>query len=90
MTPEQQLTAAVVRRLKELRADGRRIWWAKLAGGPMQQRGLPDLLIVYNGRAVFAELKAGRNGPTRLQSIRIDDLRAAGAAAAVCLSLIHI
>ena len=84
MTPEARLTTAVVRRLKVMRAAGEPIWWLKLAGSPMQKRGVPDLLIIYKSRVVFVELKAPGGKLTPLQAQRIREIKAAGGEAVVC------
>ena len=53
----------------------------KLPGGPMMERGTPDLLVVREGRAVFLEVKVGKNKPSKLQERRLDQWREAGAVA---------
>ena len=53
----------------------------KLPGGPMMERGTPDLLVVREGRAIFLEVKVGRNKPSKLQERRLKQWRAAGAVA---------
>jgi len=55
----------------------------KIAGGPMQRTGIPDLLAVIDGRAVFLEVKRPGNKATKLQLHRIAELRGAGATAEV-------
>lgn len=65
--PETRLYRQVVQQLKALKAEGVPIWWFKLHGGPMQRAGVPDLMIVLNGLAVFVELKMPGNKPTKLQ-----------------------
>jgi hypothetical protein len=84
LTPEAKLTAAVIRLLKRHKAAGVPIWWLKIAGSPMQRRGVPDLLIVLDGRAIVIEVKAPGGKATPLQTIRIEQARAAGAVACVC------
>lgn len=49
--------------------------------------GYPDILFVYRGLACFAELKIGRNKPTRLQDYEMRRIREAGGRAVVCYSL---
>lgn len=83
MTPEGKLTDAVNRQLKQLKAEGLPLFWLKLHGGPMQKRGVPDLLIVVAGRALFVELKAPGKEPSPLQRVRINEIRAAGGRALV-------
>lgn len=68
----------------------------KLHGGPYQTAGLPDLLIVIEGRVYGFEVKKQRLGEsdehargraTLLQRARLEDLRNAGGVAAVVLSV---
>ena len=82
-TPEGKLTAAVQRRLNQLKAQGVPIWWLKLHGGPMQRRGVPDLLILVAGRALFVELKAPGKRPSPLQQARMNEIEAAKGMAVV-------
>ncbi len=66
---------AVLREL--LRRQG---WFAvKTWGGPYQRPGLPDVLVVANGRAVFLELKRPGSRPTELQEATMEELELAGA-----------
>jgi hypothetical protein len=58
-------------------------WWTfKIAGGPMQMAGVPDLLCVRDGRAVFLEVKRPGNKPTPLQRQRIHEIKTIGGAVA--------
>jgi hypothetical protein len=58
-------------------------WWTfKIAGGPMQMAGVPDLLVVKHGRAVFMEVKRPGQKPRPLQVQRIREIREIGGAVA--------
>jgi hypothetical protein len=58
-------------------------WWTfKIAGGPMQTAGIPDLLCVRDGRAVFLEVKQPGKKPTPLQIQRMKEIRDTGGAVA--------
>jgi len=58
-------------------------WWTfKIAGGPMQMAGVPDLLLVKHGRAVFFEVKRPGQKPRPLQAQRIKEIREVGGAVA--------
>lgn len=68
----------------------------KVHGGPYQTAGLPDLLIVIDGRAYGFEVKKQRLGEsaehaygraTLPQQKRLADLRRAGGVGAVVLSV---
>ena len=36
--------------------------------------GFPDLVLVRNGKLIFAELKVGRNNPTESQKLWLEEL----------------
>jgi hypothetical protein len=58
-------------------------WWTfKIAGGPMQMAGVPDLLVIKHGRAVFFEVKRPGQKPRPLQVQRIREIREVGGAVA--------
>ena len=68
----------------------------KVAGGPYQSAGLPDLLVILDGRAYGLEVKKQRQGEseqhargraTLRQESVLDKIRAAGGVAAVVLSV---
>lgn len=70
-------------------------WVAKIAGGPYQTAGIPDLLVVVNGRLIGLEVKVQRVGEsveharsraTTLQLSVIAALQRADATAGVVLS----
>lgn len=71
-------------------------WVMKVHGGPTQTAGIPDLLVCVEGHLIGLEVKcqrpgesveAARSRATRLQEAQLDKLRAAGAGAAVVLSV---
>lgn len=86
MTPESRILASITRRLKHLRAQGEPLWWLKLRM-PGQRAGVPDLLIVYAGRAVFVEVKSERGKTTALQEHEMGRIEAAGAVVLVARSV---
>ena len=64
----------------------------KIAGGPMQRAGEPDILYVETGHAYFFELKTAPPGtlagePTAIQRHCMDQWAAAGATVAVVRSI---
>lgn len=68
----------------------------KVHGGPMQQPGIPDLLIVVNGLLIGAEVKHQKPGEseqhareraTPMQRAQIQKINAAGGMAGVVLNL---
>ena len=54
----------------------------KVAGGAFQRPGIPDLLCVKHGRAVWLEVKQPGKRPTPLQTHVIGELRSLGGAVA--------
>lgn len=77
MPLERTIVAGIVRMAE------RNGWYVtKLHGGPMQKAGLPDLLMLKDGRAVFLEVKqpglGKKSDPTLLQQRRMDEIRARG------------
>lgn len=87
MAAEALLTQAILKRLRTLRAHGSPVWWIKLHGNQYQKAGVPDLLIVYAGRAIFVECKAPGKKPTPLQTRRMTEVAAAGGTVTVITSL---
>jgi hypothetical protein len=58
-------------------------WWVlKVAGGAFQRPGIPDLLCVKHGRAVFLEVKQPGKKPTPLQVHVMQELKNVGGAVA--------
>jgi Holliday junction resolvase len=74
-------SAIVNKIVAALRARG--CFVAKLHGGPTQQAGLPDLLVIHAGRVVFLEVKRPGEQPTKLQEHTLAKLRGHGATAVV-------
>ncbi len=87
MTPEAKVLKAVTGYMADLKREGALIWWTKLHGGPMQRRGLPDLLVVYEGEAVFMEIKKPGGKATKLQAYIIAQVQAAGGRGGVVTSV---
>jgi hypothetical protein len=89
-TNETGLTGAIVRAIKK-RHPG--CWVVKIAGGPYQESGIPDLLVCVRGLLVGIEVKFQRPGESQdhalgrttpgqhVQIMRIN--RAGGSAATV-------
>jgi len=72
---ETTITAAIVKAAKE------RGWWTfKIAGGGFQRPGMPDLLLVKNGLAVFIEVKVPGEEPRPLQVHVMNEIRTVGGA----------
>lgn len=59
----------------------------KLHGSPMQQAGLPDLLAIRYGRALWFEVKKPGEKPTKLQEYMLKKLRDAACLVAVVTSV---
>jgi hypothetical protein len=91
--PETKLVKAIRERLKRLLPDA---WICKIAGGPYQMAGIPDLLICYGGRLLALEVKCPQPGEsaahargrvTEQQAKCLADLHRAGAYADVVISV---
>jgi len=52
----------------------------KIHGGPYQMSGVPDVLCVKHGVAVFLEVKKPGEKPTEIQKARMDEIRRVGGA----------
>jgi hypothetical protein len=56
-------------------------WWVmKIAGGPFQRAGVPDLLLIKRGFAVFLEVKVPGKKPTPLQVRVMGEIKEVGGA----------
>jgi len=75
MPRESAIVAGIVR---EARQSG---WWVmKIHGGPHQLAGVPDLLCLRRGRAVFLEVKQPGKQATPLQARRMNEIETVGGA----------
>lgn len=72
---EASIVAAIVRVAKQAG------WWVmKIHGGPYQLSGVPDLLCIKEGRAVFLEVKQPGKKPTEIQRRRMNEIETEGGA----------
>jgi hypothetical protein len=72
---------------KVLAAARQRGWWAmKTHGSAFTLAGLPDVLVIKDGRAAWMEAKRPGETPTRIQEHRMRELSAAGCPVAVVTS----
>ena len=65
--------------VKHLRASG--AWVFKVHGGPMQLRGVPDLVGCWNGVMFALEVKKPGERLTAIQAHIIEQIKAAGGVA---------
>jgi len=87
MTPETKLKRSILRYLAALKKIGEPIRWRVVYSGTgFGKAGEPDLDIVYRGRAVKLEIKAGKRQPTKLQVKTMDEIRGAEGIAEVVRS----
>lgn len=62
-------------------------WWAcKMHGSAFSVAGLPDVLCIKDGRAVWMEAKRPGEEPTKIQSHRMRELASFGCPSAVVTS----
>lgn len=87
LTPEGKVTKQIIDYLKSLKKTGVAIWWVKLHGGPMQKAGVPDLLVIKDGKHFLLEIKKPGGEATQLQQIQIDKINDAGGFAIVVHSV---
>jgi len=87
LTPEGKVTKQIIDYLKTLKRSGEAVWWLKLHGGPMQKAGVPDLLVIREGRHFLFEIKNPGGKATQLQQILINKVNAAGGFATVVHSV---
>lgn len=59
-------------------------------GGQYGTAGIPDIIVCYRGRFIGLEAKVGKNQPTRLQQVTIEQIRKAGGVAAVVRSVADV
>lgn len=77
MPLESSITKSIIAMAKS------RGWWTlKIAGGAFQRPGIPDVLCIRSGRAVFLEVKQPGKRATELQKHVIEELRTVGGAVA--------
>lgn len=81
--PEAKLTKQVIAWLRARPGT----WTVKVAAGPWQSKGLPDVLHLEGGRLFALELKAPKGKVTPLQAATLLRLRAAGAVTEVVRSM---
>jgi len=69
MTPEAKVKKVVTQQLRVLGA----YYFYPVTGG-YGRSGVPDIVGCYKGRFFGIECKAGKNTPTPLQQINLDDI----------------
>ena len=75
MALEKSITNSIMKAARE------RGWWVlKLGAGPWQRPGLPDLLCVRNGTAVFLEVKNERGRVSPAQQATMEEIEQHGGA----------
>lgn len=71
--------------------EGKRGWYMQyMARHAGVVSGVPDLVILWQGRAYFLELKAGKNKPTENQELVMGKLFNAGCPCAVAYSVADV
>lgn len=89
---EQQLQRAVADYLAAVLPDG--AWftsiahgWGRRTAGPGAKPGVPDMLVINNGQAMWLELKTPRGTVSAQQTRCCADLRYCGSPVALCRSV---
>ena len=70
---ESAIVAGIVRAAKKIG-----FWSMKIHGGPFQRAGVPDILLIRDGRAYWIEAKRPGCYPTPIQSSVMRELERAG------------
>lgn len=78
MTPEGKVLASLIRELKR-----RGVWYLKTHGSALQRSGIPDLILIDNGRTLWVEVKAPGKEPSRIQLHRRNQIQEHGGEAFV-------
>ena len=79
--PEKTITSNVMAMAKRLG------WWAmKTHGTTYSLRGIPDVLVIKNGRSAWMEVKRPGEHPTKVQEHRMRELSDAGCPVCVVFS----
>lgn len=78
---------AITRQIREYVSGLPHVFWFKIHGSSFQKPGIPDMLIVVDGRPVFIEIKRPGGRPTALQQLVMQQIRDAGGTAEVVWSL---
>ena len=73
MTLERDIVRSIVRL-----AEKRGYWAMKIHGGPYQRSGIPDLLVLRQGRAAWLEVKRPGRRATPLQARTMRDIAIRG------------
>ena len=81
---ENNLVASIFLWLKSLGPECKTV---KLHGSIYQERGTPDLLVIYRGAPFLLEVKLPGKRPTEIQKHRLEQWRRAGATVAVVRSV---
>ena len=75
-TPESKVKRKVVAQLKALK-----VYYFYPVTGGYGTSGVPDIVGCYKGKFFAIECKAGKNKPTEIQQINLDDIDRCGGAA---------
>ena len=59
-------------------------------GGQYGTAGIQDIIVCHRGRFIALEAKVGKNQPTKLQAVTIEQIRKAGGSAAVVRSVADV
>jgi len=81
MVLEKNIVAAIMRSLKY-----RGIWCFKVHGSVFQRAGIPDIIAVVKGLAVFIEVKTPTGKVSRIQDHVMNELARHGAVVGVAYS----
>lgn len=78
MTPEKKVKSKAAKTLKEMG-----VYYFYPATGGYGSSGVPDIVCCYKGLFLGLECKAGKNKPTELQKMNLEQIKKAGGIALV-------
>lgn len=72
------MTEARLSRAVQLALRQRGAFVFKIHGNEYMMTGLPDLIVCYQGKFIGMELKQSGQQPTRIQTLRLQQIQSAG------------
>lgn len=86
MTPEGKVKALLKKRLDAMMVQ-HRLWYFMPVAGPFSEKGVPDFIGAWDGQGFAIETKAEGGKTTKLQEIKMAEMRDAGMHVFVCVGV---
>ena len=84
---ESAIARGIANYLDDLRRDGEPVWFFKVHGSAYQVAGIPDFHILYDGSAIYLEVKVEGKKPSPLQVAMMEKIALAGGVVDVVYSV---